>query len=98
MGPVAGGRGSRGAPCNGLQLARPAAGGVIVARVAMAPGRLAWQGAAGWHGRRGCNCNRGGDCSMWNICEAAGRGPQHDDMNCAVRGGREGEAGGSCLL
>mgnify|MGYP004030436111 CR=1 FL=1 len=40
----------------------------------------------------------GGDCSMWNICEAAGRGPQHDDMNCAVRGGREGEAGGSCLL
>jgi len=51
MGPVAGGRGSRGAPCNGLQLARPAAGGVIVARVAMAPGdggmagssRVAWQ-------------------------------------------------------
>ena len=40
----------------------------------------------------------GGDCSMWNICGMAGRGPQHDDMDQAVRGGREGEAGGSCLV
>ena len=98
MGPVAGGRGSRGAPCNGLQLARPAAGGVIVARVAMAPGVAAWQGGGRVAWQHGCNCNRGGDCSTWNICEAAGRGPQHDDMDLAVRGGREGEAGGCCLL
>lgn len=33
-----------------------------------------------------------------HICGAAGRGPQHDDIDQAVRGGREGEAGGSCLL
>ena len=98
MGPVAGGPGIPGCPLQLVATCNGAAGGVIVPRVAMAPGWLAWQGGGRVAWQEGVQLQWGGDCSTWSICGTAGRGPQHDDMDCAVRGGRAREAGGCCLL
>ena len=72
---------------------------MIVPGVAMAPGVAGMAGSSRVAWQHGCNCNGGGGLfHVEHICGAAGRGPQHDDIDCAVRGGREGEAGGSCLV
>ena len=60
MGPVAGGPGIPGCPLQLVATCNGAAGGVIVPRVAMAPGVAAWQGGGRVAWQHGCNCNGGG--------------------------------------
>ena len=59
MGPVAGGPGIPGCPLQLVATCNGAAGGVIVPRVAMAPGVAAWQGGGRVAWQHGCNCNGG---------------------------------------